>query len=348
MRSEWTACAAVALLAISFAVAAADPPESLSTERSAALAQIGARLFRDKRLSVDGTVSCSSCHQSDNSFADGKRTASGLFARTLTRNTPSLLNVRDESSLFWDGRASTLEEQALLPLLSPVEHGLRSEAAVLQIVQRDADYVTAFRNARSSPSDDLSISDIASALAAFERTLVAGKSPFDRYEYQGDRRALSDAAVRGLELFRGRGGCAACHLIGGQSAALTDRLFHPAPTLLPTSVSEHLGELAARVVALRTRGATAELNTLIATDAGIAALGHFVVTLDPKDIGRFKTPSLRNVALTGPYMHDGSVASLPEAIELELYSRTGSRYPLVLTQDEQQDLLETVRAFSSR
>jgi cytochrome c peroxidase len=218
---------------------------------------------------------------------------------------------------------------------------------VVRIVQRDAEYVADFRQVQSSSQGDLSIDDIASALAAFERTLVAGESAFDRYEYAGDRSAISESALRGLELFRGRARCAECHQIGEGSAALTDHAFHPAPTPLPPSVSEHLGALTDRVVELRRREAIPELNTLIASDPDVAALGRFVVTLDPKDIGCFKTPSLRNVALTGPYMHDGSIATLPEAIELELYSRTGSRYPLVLTQDEQRDLLQIVRAFAS-
>jgi cytochrome c peroxidase len=258
-----------------------------------------------------------------------------------------LLNVGYESRLFWDGRVLSLEEQARMPLLNPAEHGLRDGNAVVQVVRGDSTYVADFRHAMPARAQELSLDNIASALAAFERTLVAGDSAFDRYQYGGDKKALSATAVRGLALFRGRGQCVACHQIGESSALFTDQLFHTSPIGLPTAVSERLGGLTARVADLRKRGAVSELNALITTDSEIAALGRFTVTLEPKDIGCFKTPSLRNIALTGPYMHDGSVASLPQAIELELYSRADQRYPLVLTQDEQRDLLEFMNSLTS-
>jgi cytochrome c peroxidase len=120
------------------------------------------------------------------------------------------------------------------------------------------------------------------------------------------------------------------------------------PKGLSPAVSDRLSPLTKRVTELASRGAVAELNALLTTDPDVAALGRFVVTLDPRDIGCFKTPSLRNVALTAPYMHDGSVASLSEAIELELYSRGAQKYPLVLTEDEQHDLLAFLNAITSR
>ena len=129
---------------------------------------------------------------------------------------------------------------------------------------------------------------------------------------------------------------------------LTDGQFHPSPLGIPTSVNAELGTLAAKVVAIANRGGRRELEQLIATDSGVAALGRFVVTLKPDDIGKFKTPSLRNVALTAPYMHDGSINTLEEAVDIELYSRgTTLNYPIALTLDERRDLVEFLVALTS-
>jgi cytochrome c peroxidase len=158
---------------------------------------------------------------------------------------------------------------------------------------------------------------------------------------------MTPAAVRGLALFRGRAQCVSCHSISATFALFTDGQFHSSPIPLSPATLAELGALALRVSAMRAKGELDALNTLIETDPKAAELGRFVVTLDPKDIGRFKTPALRNVAVTGPYMHDGSVKSLPQAVDLELYSRTEQRYPLVLTEDERNDLLEFLRALTS-
>ncbi len=154
--------------------------------------------------------------------------------------------------------------------------------------------------------------------------------------------------MRGLELFRGRARCASCHRLGEESALLTDGEFHPSPLPIPESALAQLGSLTEKVSQTRARGDIDALNALIANDRDISALGRFVVTLAPKDIGAFKTPSLRNVALLGPYMHDGSIALLSQAIEIELYSRTERNYPLVLTEDERADLLGFLEALTSR
>ena len=193
----------------------------------------------------------------------------------------------------------------------------------------------------------VSIRGVTLALAAYERSLVAVDSPFDRYQFAHEPKAMSPAAVRGLELFRGRAQCASCHLIGDTSASFTDGQFHSSPLPLPARASQELGILAQKVSALREKGHLDALSNIIGTDREVAALGRFVVTLDPKDIGKFKTPSLRNVAETGPYMHDGSVTSLAQTVDLELYSRSEQLYPLSLTEDERADLLEFLRALTS-
>ena len=158
---------------------------------------------------------------------------------------------------------------------------------------------------------------------------------------------MSGSAVRGLALFRGRAQCATCHTIGASAALFSDGGFHSSPVRISDSTLEHLGTLAERVRTLRQSGQLDALNALVTTDRNVAALGRFVVTLNPDDIGRFKTPSLRNVALNGPYMHDGSVKTLQEAVEIELYSRSARNYPLVLTEDERTDLLSFLQALSS-
>jgi cytochrome c peroxidase len=255
--------------------------------------------------------------------------------------------VRYATSLFWDGRATDLATQVRTPLLGPAEHGLIEEQAVVDIVRRDSVYSAAFAHLLGVRKAALSIRDVGTALAAYEKTLLSGDSPFDRYLYGHDEKALTPAAVRGLALFRGRAQCESCHLIGEESALLTDGGFHPSPLPLADSALPQLGALTAKVSTLRAHGEIDPLNALIATDRDIAALGRFVVTLNPKDIGCFKTPSLRNIALSGPYMHDGSIPNLSQAIEVELYSRSVQNYPLVLTEDERADLLAFLQALTS-
>ena len=254
--------------------------------------------------------------------------------------------MRYIGALFWDGRVVGLENQVRSPLLAPAEHALSAEQ-VGRIVRSDPGYAAAFLNLLQLAPERISITEVGQAIAAYERTLTAGDSPFDRYEYGHDPKAMSPAAIRGLALFRGRAACSGCHTIGGSSALFTDGDFHASALDLPSGAVARLGELAKRVTLLRERGDLDTLNGLIESDANVAALGRFVVTLDPKDIGSFKTPSLRNITRTGPYMHDGSVATLERAVDLELYSRTSQRYPLVITEDERSDLLQFLAALSS-
>ena len=311
------------------------------------LAKLGRSLFSDKRLSADGTVSCASCHMPDHAFTDARPTARGIRGQLLTRHTPSLLNVRYAKSLFWDGRVADLETQAHFPLLARAEHGLPSKESVGDIVRADASYADAFRRLCGVEKGGISIREVAAAIAAYERTLVAGDSPIDRYLYAADSTAIGPEAKRGLALFRGRAQCVTCHTLGATSALLTDDQFHASALPIPASALGRLGALTNQVATLRKKGQTEVLNALISTDRDVAGLGRFIVTLDPKDIGQFKTPSLRNVALTGPYMHDGSVATLAESIDLELYSRSARSYPLVLSEDERADLLAFLQALAS-
>lgn len=185
--------------------------------------------------------------------------------------------------------------------------------------------------------------NVAQAIAAYERTLVAGNSAFDRYHYGHDKTALDAAALRGLELFRGRAQCGQCHVIGETSALFTDQQFH--------TLGVGFKHLEDRLVPEAIRFAkltAAERQKLVTSDPASAELGRFSVTLNPADLGRFRTPSLRNVAETAPYMHDGSVATLEEAVDLEVYYRgVEAGHPLILTPSEKTDLVAFLKALTS-
>jgi cytochrome c peroxidase len=324
------------------------PPAAGAEVAQAGVAELGRRLFFDARLSADGKVSCGKCHVPEMAFSDGRARSLGRNDQRGTRNAPSLLNVTFATALFWDGRAADLESQALAPLTNPVEHALTSDAALVALIRMDSGMARDFGAAFAIPTDQIGAQHVGRALAAFERTLLAGGSPFDRYAYGGERTALTSAAIRGLELFQGRGGCATCHEIGKTSALLSDGGYHMTPMGLPPNVNTRLGTLTQKVVQAAARPDRRDLERLIALDPGVAELGRFVVTLIPNDIGKFKTPSLRNVALTAPYMHDGSVETLEQAIDLELYGRSATQsVPIALTLSERRDLAEFLRALSS-
>lgn len=320
-----------------------------SSGRSAAVevvrARIGKALFFDRRLSADGSVSCATCHQPARAFTDGKALAQGIGARLGSRNTPTLLNAMYNLSQFWDGRRTSLEEQAADPFLNPLEHGLKDHGALLRLVRRTPHYRKALSAAFNVAPDHIGISHVAKSIAAYENTLVAGGSPFDRFYYGNDKTALSPAAQRGLALFTGHARCASCHLIGKDSALFSDNRFHSMQIGL-ARITPHLPALTARLVQAQREGIG--LDQAILSHGDIAELGRFAVTLEPADIGAFRTPGLRNVALTAPYMHDGSVAALAEAVALEAdYRRVQAPGQLPLGEDEKADLLAFLHSLTS-
>lgn len=318
------------------------PEASADTAAEHERAAIGQRLFFDRRLSADGTISCAICHLPERAFTDGRRVARGIGGKTGTRNTPSLLNVAFQSSFFWDGRRDKLEAQVLDPLTNPIEHGLKNIGKAVATVRNDRRYVKDIQRVFAIAPDRIEPAVLASALASFVRTLVSGDSPFDRYRYGHDTQAISASAKRGLGLFEGRAACASCHLIGPDHALFTDGKFHSVGILADT-LRAHLGKTATAVV----RMDASALDSAVLQNPDYAALGRFVVTHQPEDIGAFRTPSLRNVALTAPYMHDGSVATLAEAVDAEIYYRgTETGRPLILTPQEKADLLAFLAALS--
>ena len=306
---------------------------------------LGRKLFFDKRLSRDGTIACASCHQPDRAFADGLAIAKGVTQGLGTRNTPSLLNAAFNKSQFWDGRRPDLESQALDPFTNPREHGLADVSSLTQILRRDREYREHFQAAFPKTPDPIGSNQIAQALASFQRTLIAGGSPFGRYYFGGQTSALAPAAVRGLSLFRGPAGCTTCHTIDKTHALFTDDRFHSL-TLGLSRLAPRLARVTMRLAQAKDAGTLID-HTVLGEDE-IAELGRFAVSLHPRDIGKFRTPSLRNVAETAPYMHNGSVATLEEAVELEVYYRsTQAEHPLVLTAREKADIVEFLRSLSS-
>ncbi len=294
------------------------PPDNPPTEETMAL---GERLFFDPVLSADGTVSCATCHDPKLGFADGKPVSAGIDGQRAARNAPTVLNAVYFDSQFHDGRAGTLEEQAEGPLTNPVEMG-NTTAGATSAVAAAPEYADAFK--RAFGPGPVTWEKIAKALAAFERTLVSGGSPFDRYRFGGDETALSEEARRGWESFRDpdRGNCTICHHVGAHTATFTDNLFH---------------------------------NIGVGVDAqgDITDLGRYIVTNRDEDKGAFKTPSLRNVALTAPYMHDGSLATLEDV--LDFYAVGGRRNPyldadmkpVALSAQDRSDLMAFLHALTS-
>lgn len=313
---------------------------------SPAMIALGQKLFFDQRLSSDGTRSCASCHSPDQFFDDGLRVSKGIGERLGTRNAPSLLNVAYNTSQFWEGRDPTLESQALRPLTNPREMGMPDDAAVLHVIAQDPNYVEAFKHAfGASEVSQVRIEQVAQALAAYERTLRAGDSAFDRYAFGGDKTALSASAVRGLTLFTGTARCSTCHTIERDHALLTDNQFH-ALSVGMERISGHLAQLTTELATQKQKGVP--LDQIILSNDDFAELGRFVVSLDPKDIGKFRTPSLRNVAKTGPYMHDGGVPTLLQAVDYEVYYRSNEQgRPLLLTPMERQDLIAFLEALTT-
>jgi cytochrome c peroxidase len=334
----WLVAAAltgVAVEVVLHPVAHASPDAALLAKRIA----LGKQLFNDSSLSADGAVRCASCHIPERSYADGRPVAIGVHRHAGTRNTPSLLNVAadSESSFFWDGRRTALEQAVLDPLTNPVEMGLQDQAQLLQRITHNGAYRAAFAQAFPDGSDSLTPSEVGTTLAAYVRSLKQPDSPFDRYRH-GDRAALNPRAQLGFTLFQGKAGCAECHRLDGSSPALTDHAYHRSGVGLD-AITANLPALTEGVIARSLQGSA--IGDRVAMHVDEAQLGRFNVTLDPADIGLFRTPSLRGVSRTAPYMHDGSVATLEEAIDREVYYRSlQAGRPLNLSVEERLDLAE--------
>jgi cytochrome c peroxidase len=268
---------------------------------------LGRALFFDRRLSFNGTLSCGMCHIPEQAFTQQElRTPVGFQGRSLRRNAPSLLNVAYRRTLFVDGRETTLENQVWSPLLHADEMANPSVGSVLARVAATDDYAARFDAAFGR---GVTMETLGAALASYQRTLLAADSPFDRYYFAGDRMALDEAARRGFAVFLGSG-CAECHRLGGSFAQFTDDDYHD------TGIG-YLQTMG-RGGAARTVQVAPGVELALAGELGVPRrgdLGRYEITNDPADRYRFRTPTLRNVAVTAPYMHDGSLATLTDVID---------------------------------
>ncbi|NOU23168.1 MAG: c-type cytochrome [Methyloglobulus sp.] len=309
--------------------------------------ELGKRLFNDKSFSADGSISCASCHHPDKAFTDGLPVAQGLNGQLGTRNAPTVLNTAFYETLFLDGRANSLEDQALGPFVNPIEHGLESHQAIVDVIQKDSTYTQQFNKVFAVQANSINIDHVVKAIASYERTLISGDSLFDRYLFGRDHSVLSTSAERGLTIFKNKGNCVTCHEISWNNALFTDNRFY--------NVGVNFKQLAPvldDLIAFVNQGNNPDDFNLTAVQR--SELGRFIVTKDLADIGKFKTPTLRNIALTAPYMHDGSMLTLEEVVQH--YDKGGDKnrfidtkiFPLHLTQQEKQDLVAFMKALTSQ
>lgn len=274
--------------------------------------ELGRWLFFDKRLSKNNSIACANCHMPGLAFTDGQPVSTGINRLQGGRSAPTAINRVYSKAQFWDGRAETLEDQSIGPFVNPVEHGFIDHDELVEKIKTMEGYRKLFREVFGR---DVTAVDVGRAIASFQRTLLSGNSLVDRFDMGGEEQALSPQAQRGLELFRGKARCTRCH----SGFNFSDEKFH---------------------------------NLGIGWDTNTVDLGRYMVTKNPEDIGAFKTPTLREISRTAPYMHDGRFASLEEVVRF--YNQGGIKnphldntlIPLELTEGEQQDLVALLRSLN--
>jgi cytochrome c peroxidase len=322
--------------------AAALPAGNPQTPEKVAL---GEKLFFDGRLSADGTVACATCHDPDKGFTDHRATSIGIGKQVGHRNAPTVLNALYGETQFWDGRVTHLEDQAKLPILNPIEMGQKSPADVVAAVAKIPEYAAAFQKVFGRP---VHYDDLARAIAAYERTQTATGSRFDRF-IAGDEKALDTAEKRGWALFNGKGRCMSCHAFNPTQPTFSDNKFH---NIGVSAHQQNFVELARRGLRLVDAG-NAESVDRAALETDLSELGRFLFTKQPKDIGAFKTPGLRNLLVTQPYFHDGSQETLWDT--LDHYNKGGVQNPFLdggiqrlgLSEPELDDLVAFLATLTS-
>jgi cytochrome c peroxidase len=307
---------------------------------SAAKVELGRYLFYDKRMSVNGKESCGSCHRQELAFTDGRARAEGTTGQLHPRSSMSLLNVAYVPVLTWaNPTLYSLEEQALTPMLGeePIELGLKGhEQEFLNTIRRDPLYQRPFPQAfpkASDAGDIYTLENVTKAIAAFERTIISMRSPYDRYRWGGDSSAISDSAKRGELIFSSseRGGCFQCH--GGWNFS---------------TIRFEGSEDRAREDDPRGGFFNTGVSTYLRPNRGL-----YERTQRSEDIGKFRAPSLRNIALTAPYMHDGSLATLEEVLDhyaaggkMEHPNKSRILRPFRLTDSDKRDLVEFLKSLT--
>ncbi len=274
--------------------------------------ELGRILFFDKRLSKNNTIACASCHMAKKGFTDGMPVSTGIHGLKGGRSAPVSFNRVYSKMQFWDGRAATLEDQSIGPFANPIEHGFANHDEMVAKMKKIPGYRKLFQEVFGG---EITIQDVGRAIASFQRTVLSGNSAVDKFDIGGDASALNDSGKRGLELFRGKARCTRCH----SGFNFTDEKFH---------------------------------NLGIGWDDNKVDLGRYMETKNPEDIGAFKTPTLREIARTGPYMHDGRFKTLEEVVKF--YNQGGVKnphqdntiIPLELTDEEQQDLVAMLKSLN--
>lgn len=327
------------------------PKDNLPTKEKVIL---GRKLFMDRRLSHNNTISCAMCHVPEQAFSSNElATAVGIEGRTNRRNSPTILNVGYYETLFHDGREFTLENQVIGPMVSFNEMGNPSIGYVIEKIRNLKDYQGMFEKAFGG---EVTLERMSQAIAAYERTLVSGGSKFDQWYYAKDINALNNIEIRGFNIFTGKGKCVACHSINEKVAIFTDQSFHN------TGIGwARNNKVIHKVYESKTFPVTLAPGVVVQVEQGRldAAseepqndVGRFEITEDPKDRWAYKTPSLRNIALTAPYMHDGSLTTLDQVVEF--YNKGGEDNPLKdpllqplgLTNEEKESLVVFLRALT--
>ncbi|MCY3954502.1 MAG: c-type cytochrome [Nitrospira sp.] len=275
--------------------------------------ELGKLLFFDKRLSANDTIACASCHMPSLAFTDGQPVSAGIHGQKGGRSAPTAINRVFSSAQFWDGRAATLEEQSVGPFANPIEHGFKDHDELVAKVKSIAGYQPLFERAFGSPAITTDL--IGKAIASFQRTLLSGNSAYDRFTMGNEEQALSANAQNGLRVFLGKGQCLRCHF----GFNFTDEQYH---------------------------------NLGVGSNKKESDVGRQAVTKKAEDTGAFKTPTLREIAKTAPYMHDGSLATLREVVDF--YDQGGIPNPrldpvikpLKLTEQEKKDLVEFMESLN--
>jgi len=285
------------------------PPDNPMTIQKV---ELGRMLFFDRRLSSDDTIACANCHLATKGFTDGQPVATGIRGQKGGRSAPASINRVFSSAQFWDGRAATLEEQSIGPFTNPIEHGFANYETMIAKMKKIPGYNPLFLQAFG---EDITIGNVGKAIASFQRTILSGNSPADKFDQGGETGAISQEAQRGLLLFRDKARCTKCH----SGFNFTDEKFH---------------------------------NVGIGWDDNKVDLGRYMVTKNAEDIGAFKTPTLREISRTAPYMHDGRFRTLEEVVNF--YNKGGVKnphqdpliLPLELTNDEKRDLVQFLRTLT--
>jgi cytochrome c peroxidase len=311
--------------------------------------ELGRKLFFDRRLSHNKTMSCAMCHIPEQGFTSNELARPvGFEGRAIKRNAPTILNIAFAKRLFWDARESQLAQQVWSPLLAANEMNNASIGVVIELINADPEYLSMFEKAFNTAADMVNIGD---AIAQYERSLIAANSRFDQWLYGNKEGALNQQEIAGYKLFIGAASCSACHTINTSSALFTDQNLHNTGL----GYSNSMAKPADTVTVQLAPGITAQMQqSVIQTVGGTKEndLGRYEVTTKPDDRWKFKTPSLRNVALTAPYMHDGSFKSLADVVAF--YNDGGVKHellsplirPLKLSQQQQSQLVSFLKTLT--